>query len=314
MYAAPLTRQANAGSFLSSLFSVWSKNFGTFFLVYLVVGLVTGGIGALLSYAVFRVVQTSGLTPIPGVSTISTTNLALLALYIISAVVAYVLITTIVAGAMAEFAVRRFRGEAIPVGNALRRGVQKFLSIFGANILFALIIVGIILLPLVLVIPLVLTGGSLGVVLALVIGFVVAIVIAVYVGLALLLFAPAIMMENATAVGGLRRSWAITKNHRLSLFGAVLVVAILAIVVSIVFSIVGGLFGIPVVALVVSAVSNAIISPWLVILTAVAYDLIVRPFVAAPGFPPPYPPQAAYPQPFGIAPPSTPSGPPPQAP
>ena len=103
------------------------------------------------------------------------------------------------------------------------------------------------------------------------------------------LYAPAIMIEGAGAVDGLKRSWALTKGHRLSLFGALFVVGIISAVVTGAITFPAGLAGLWVVSLVASALASAIVAPWAVVLAAVAYDLILRPFpsmgTAPPGMP-----------------------------
>src|SRR3989475_11444218 len=91
------------------------------------------------------------------------------------------------------------------------------------------------------------------------------------------------MMENASAFGGLSRSWQMTRGHRWSLFGAILVTAILVGVISIAISIPLGLVGSAgglIVAAFVSVGSSALVSAfvgsWVVILVAVAYCLLCR--------------------------------------
>ena len=64
----------------------------------------------------------------------------------------------------------------------------------------------------------------------LLIGLIVGGFVAIFVYIACSLYPPAIMMENESAIGGLSRSWAITKGYRLSLFGAILIAVILAVI------------------------------------------------------------------------------------
>ena len=305
-YPAP-SRAANFSSILSGMFGTWTKNFWSFFLVFLILGLVTGGVGMALSYGFFGVVATGGFGAVPGTAGISSANLGLLALYFLVFIVVTVVVTTIVEGAMAEYSVRRFRGEPMEVEHALRRGVAKFLSVFGATLIFVLIVVGIIVLPILLVIPLVLTGAAPGLGAVLLLAVVVAMVVAIYVGLALCLFAPAIMIEDASAVGSLSRSWSLTRGHRASLFGAVLIVVIVSAIIEEVFVVPASLTGIAAASVVAVAVSGAIVSPWLVILTGVAYDLFARPYPAMPPGGASPPPGTPSPGPFG-APPSIPPG------
>src|SRR2546426_10242282 len=133
------------------------------------------------------------------------------------------------------------------------------------------------------------------------------------------------MMENASAVGGLSRSWQMTRGHRWSLFGAILVTAILVGVISIAISIPLGLVGSAgglIVAAFVSVGSSAVVSAFggsgSVILAAVADDLLVRhptpyfgaapPYMSGPAVAPPLGAAQAGPPPPPVSPPS---GPPP---
>src|SRR3989454_4056974 len=140
---------------------------------------------------------------------------------------------------MTEYAVRRYRGESVPVERSLRRGFDRFLSILGANFLLTLLTFGLIILPLLLIASgafLVGGSGDPGAAIALLCGGLVALavggIVALYLSIGLSLYAPAIMMESKTAGDGLRRSWQITKGHRWSLFGAIFIVGILALIIT----------------------------------------------------------------------------------
>ncbi len=308
----PPMRGSRAGDLLSGTFEVWSKDLASYFVVYLVLAAVTGVIGGALSLALIGSFGVGGVIPgTPGTIPSGTSLLSLL-LYAAAAIVASAILSSIVAGGMTEFAVRRYRGESMTVKDALRRGIQRFLSILGANILLTLIILGLVLVPLVLVIGVVLVsagGGVSGAGIALVCGLLGALVIggiiAIYVYVAMSLYAPAIMMEGAGAVDGLMRSWSLTKGHRLSLFGALLVVGLLSTVVTGAIAFPAGLAGLWVVSLVATALASAIVAPWAVILAAVAYDLLARPFPSM-GVAPPAAPIAP---PAGPAPPTAPTPP-----
>jgi len=310
---------------LSGLFDVWTKNFLPFFVVYLALGAATGALSVLVSFAIFRTVYLGGgFAGVPA-TTIPAVNLGLLLLYVISTFVVSVILTSIVTGAMTEYAVRRYRGEPMTVEHALRRGLERFLSILGANLLLGLIILGLVTLPFLLILVALVAGvsGGTGVILLLCGGlilFVVLGVFAVFLYVSLSLYAPAIMMENASAVGGLSRSWRMTRGHRWSLFAAILVTSLLAGVISAAISLpltLTSLLGEPIVSAFVSIVSSALVTalvgPWIVILVAVAYELIVRRPAPFFGAAPPYvlgsgvaPPPGA-----GQAGPSPPAGPPP---
>jgi len=252
-------------------------------------------------------------------------DFGLLVLSLIATFAISVILTSFVTGAMTEYAVRRYRGEPMTVEQAFRRGLQRFLSILGANILLGLLIFGLITLPFVLIIFAFVAGvsGAVSAVALLCGGLILLVVLgvlALFLYISLALYPPAIMMENASAVGGLSRSWQMTKGHRWSLFGAILVTSLLAGVIGAAISVPLGLtslVGDPIVSAFVSIVSSAFVSalvgPWIVILVAVAYDLIARHPTPFFGAAPPYAPGPAVAPPRGAAQtgPSPPSGPPP---
>src|SRR6266545_5279726 len=310
----PPMRGSRAGDILSGTFEVWSKDLASYFVVYLVLAAVTGVIGGALSLALLNTFGVGGVIPgTPGTIPSGTSLLSLL-LYAAAAIVASAILSSIVAGGMTEFAVRRYRGESMSVNDALRRGIQRFLSILGANILLTLILLALVVVPLVLLLALVLAaasgGGTFsGAGIALVCGLLGALamggILAIYVFVAMSLYAPAIMIEGAGAVDGLKRSWALTKGHRLSLFGAIFVVGLLSAVVTTAITFPAGLADLWVVSLVASALASAIVAPWAVILAAVAYDLIVRPFPSMGTAPPAVP----VTPPAGPAPPTAPMPP-----
>jgi len=120
-------------------------------------------------------------------------------------------------------------------------------------------------------------------------------VLIIYLYLALLLYAPAIMVEGASAVDSLGRSWNLTKGHKWSLFGASLVIGIIAALLSGAISLAGGLTGNLVVSVLATALATGVTGAWAAILAAVAYDLILREPRASlwpPAYmPPSYPPR-----------------------
>lgn len=95
------------------------------------------------------------------------------------------------------------------------------------------------------------------------------------------------MVEGRGALGGLRRSLALTKGHRASLFAAYLVLALLALVLWTVATLLAlPSPNLPVVAL-ARAVALGIAATWFTMAAAVAYDLLTR---SGPAVPPPSPP------------------------
>src|SRR3989442_13196124 len=143
-YYAPFPRRATFSDMLSGLFDVWTKNFLPFFVVYLALGAATGALGAVVSYATFGTVSLGGgFFGVP-TTTLPTVDFGLLILSLIATFAISAILTSIVSGAMTEYAVRRYRGEPMTVEQAFRRGLQRFLSILGANILLGLLILGLV--------------------------------------------------------------------------------------------------------------------------------------------------------------------------
>jgi MFS family permease len=289
------------------MFDVWTKGFRDFFLVFLVLGLVSGSLGALFNFEVFGTfAPPSGILPGSsprGITSVNWQNLVLFGLVL--AIVGSIL-GSIVGGGMTEYSVRRLRGEATTLEKALRRGWQKFPSILGANLPLGLLFFAVIFIPLLLLLPLALVGPTFdpSSALASICGalaiFVVGGIIAIYIGVAMSLYAPAIMMEDANAVGGLSRSWRLTKGHWWSIFGALLAVTILAGIIVGVITSAANVLDNGIVSIIAYAIGSGITGAWSVITAVVAYDLIVRqPRFVAPAYypgpamgPPPQPPAA----------------------
>jgi len=313
-FPSPPPRRATVGSILSGMFDVWTKNFANFFVVFFVLALVNGLIGGFLGLAIYG---TFGpvISFFPGgpSSSVPTAALGNVLLYAILSVLAGAVVNSIVTGGMTEYSVRRFRGESITLEQALRRGLDKFLSILGANFLLTLLILGLVFVPLLLIFLPFAAGGSVNpatAIGAICGGFVLLAVgglVALYVGIAMSLYSPAIMMENSNATGGLMRSWRITKRHWWSIFGAFLITVILAGIISAAIGFPLAFLRNPYVSILAAALASGIVGAWFVILASVAYDLLVR----QPSFgPPPYYPGVTMAPPAGAA--QTP--PPPPAP
>ena len=317
-FPSPPPRRATVGTILSGMFDVWTKNFANFFVVFLVLGLVNGLIGGLLGLVIYGTFGPNfGLFPGGPPAGVSTAALGNVLLFAILSVLAGAIVNSIVTGGMTEYAVRRFRGESISLEGALRRGLERFLSILGANILLTLLTLGLVFLPLLLIFLPLSAGGTvdpataLGAICGGLVWLAVGGVVALYVGIAMSLYAPAIMMENANATGSLMRSWRVTKRHWWSLFGAFLIMVILSGIISAALGLPTAFLRNPVVTILAAALASGIVGAWSVILASVAYDLLVR----QPSFgPPPYYPGVGMAPPAGAAqappPPPAPPSPP----
>jgi len=294
-----MPRKADVSNMLSGTFDVWTKNFGPFFVVYLVLALVVGGLSLAGAYLILGVPFVGGSFVTGTVP--STANLAAYVGYEIAVAIISWVLTSVVLGGVVDFSVRRYRGENVRITDSLSRGLQRVLSILGANLLVTVITLGVVLLWAVLLllgaVALIASGGTAGGFAALcgaLIAMPFVFVLVLYLVLALCLYAPAIMMENSHAIDSLGRSWALTKGRKWSIFAAGLVLGILLALIDGAIGFAGGLTGNPIVQLVATALATAITGAWFAILTSVAYDLIVKqpqpsawpPTYAPPGYPP----------------------------
>ncbi len=299
-YAMPpptyvMPRRADAGSMISGTFDTWAKNFGPYFLVYLVLALVTGGLSLVGSYVILGVPYVSSGTF--SFTTPSTSNvLAYVGYELLVALVTWVL-TSMVLGGVVDFSVRRYRGENVRMMDSLSRGLQRVLSIMGANLLVTLITAGVAILWAVALLlgalSLVSTGttaGGIAAVCGALVAFPFVLFFVLYVNLALALYAPAVMLEGQHAVDSLGRSWNLMRGHKWSLLGAGIVIGIVLLLIDGALGLVGGIGSNDIVLLVADSIGAALTGAWFAILTSVAYDLITKlpqPSVWPPTYAPP---------------------------
>jgi hypothetical protein len=266
---SPRRQGINFSTLLAATFGVWRKNLVVVSVVFLPVDLVSVALFTMLAGPLYGVLQA-----VPGseaaleyerqLSSIVWTALAIAG--------AGLVLYGVVVGGLTEYAVRRFRREAMDIRAILRRGLQRSLSILGAGIGLAFLLFPWLVLPSLLA----LAGASgavvCGGILLSFFGFVVAIWL--YVGMSL--YAPAVMVENRRAVDGLARSWHLTKGHRRSLFGAILIVGILVSVANVLALFLGASVRHLAFSIASAAIVNVLVGPWPIILAAVAYDMIAK--------------------------------------
>jgi hypothetical protein len=319
MPGPPPVRRASFGNIVSATFDVWAKNFVNFFLVFLTLAVVDSLIASLFALRLFGVFGIgSGLVPGSPPENVTVGDVGTLIFFAIATILASAVLSSIVAGGMTEYAVRRYRGEPLTLEQALRRGLERFLSILGANVLLTVLVFALVFLPLLLIFTAMVSigaGGS-GVVIALLCGgllvFVIGGIVALYLYIGMGLYAPAIMIENRKAVESLMRSWQITKGYRWSIFGAILILSLIRALIGGAILVPTFFVSNPLLNIAASALVSGLVGSWLVIMAAVAYDLIVR----QPTYgPPPYFPGPTIAPPVGAAQaPPSPGTPPPSGP
>lgn len=290
-YYGPPPKRATVSRMLEDTFHLFGADILTYLGVYLAVGLINVGATLLLTWLGFGVPSVtstpSGTFGLSAADLILRTVLVILALGLLSAVIGAIVISSVT-----HFAVQRYRGTAERLEEAFAHGLRRFLSVLGAQLLLLLITAGAFTIPFAFLvigaltrdIPLILLAAFLLVVLG---------IVAIYLTIAFLLYVPAIVMEGQSALGGLKRSWDLTRGHRLDLFLTLLILG--AIIGAITFAISFGftLSGNAYLAAAGSVLAGALTGSWLVLLASVAYQLISTEPPLYYGAPPPY----AYPPP-----------------
>lgn len=275
----PPVRRATFSEMFSGVFEVWTKHFLEFFVVYLVLSLVTGALGLLGAIVFLHVALPPGgfggfsFTGVP-----SGVDLVAYVAWEFMVVVVGLVFSSIVLGGVTDLAVRARRGERVRLQDALSRGLHRFPSVLGANLLVTLVTVGVIFVPLILIVAVALGSASvasLGLLCGALLAFPLLGVLAIYIGLALLLYAPVIMVEGANALDSLGRSWNLTKGRKWSLFAAILVLGLISALLSGAITAIGVVSGNVVISTAATAIGTGVTGGWFAILAAVAYDLIV---------------------------------------
>ena len=303
---------------IEDTFHVWAKNFFEYFVVYLVLGALAAGLSLLSTFLFTGVPSTSGAF---GVPTFTGPILGLTVLsYIVTALVG-AFISAIFLGAVTFFAFYAHRNVRVSLSHAFSAGLARFLSIFGAQILVNVIVLALFSIPLVLVLAGALMVPANFLLLGVgVLFLLVAFPFAIYLIVALSLYAPVIMIEGVGAVESLRRSWTLTRGHRLSIFASGLVIGIIVVIIEsavgggIALAILVGGAGAIALSLVGAALASAFVGALFAILVVVAYSLIRADHEtmqqSAPGYGAP-PSAWTQPTPPAGAPPTGPSMPPP---
>lgn len=315
----PRPPEATFANLFTGTFTAFFKDLGVFVLVYAVLTAVIGGMsyGLAVLFLGPGTFQGStgaffGIPDVPFMFTGLPSTAFLLAFltYGIVVVILTAIVASVVIGAVTHFAVQRIRGTPVTVRESFVKALERFPSILGAQLLLSVLIVGLVLAPII-----GLAAGAFArnfAVLGIsVLALIVLIPVVIFLEVALSLNAPAIMIEGRDAVGGLRRSWELTRGRRLSIFAASLIIGLIVYVVSVIGSTVTAAYPYVAVLLAVNVFVQGIVGSWSVILAAVAYDLILKErerWASLPPYPWPYYPPYA---PSAVPPAAPPSAPPP---
>ena len=287
----PPPKRATIGTILGDTLSTFGKDFLAYVGVFLVFAIAITLINLIAT--TYFLGFPGGTVTLPETGPISADLLyRFLALTVILAVVGLV-IQSILTASLTYFAVQRHRGTPATLGQSFDHGIPRVLSVLGASILPGLLLGGILAATLGL-----LLYGALTLNLALLCGagiaLLVLIPVGIYVTIALSLYAPAIVFEGKTAIGGLKRSWELTRRRRGTLFLALIVLGLLIVVIDLAATVPFVFVADPYVASIGSVISTAITGSWMIIMYAVAYDLILsEPPLGWLVPPPPYGPVSA---------------------
>ncbi len=234
------------------------------------------------------------------------TALVSLAIYLLAVGIAALIVGAVVNGGMTFFAVERHRARPMSLKAALGKGVDRFLSVLGAQVLVALILVGLVILPVALILAAFFTGNIAVAFLAIPI-MIIVLGLVIYLSIVLSLAIPAVVMENSRAAESLGRSWRLAKGRFWSIFGAYIILGLLGAAVNLLITTPVAVLGNLYASVVATAVASGFVGSWAVIAAAVAYDLIVRYTPYAYQYVPPTWGTPQAPQPPGIPPSSPPT-------
>lgn len=285
-YYGPPPKRASVSRMFEDTFHVFGHDILVYMGVYLLLAVITTGATILLTWLGFGVPIAS--TVPAGAYGLSPLDLLVRSLLIVVAVgVLGAVIGSIVAATLTHFAVQRYRGTPERLGEAFAHGLRRFLSVLGAQILIFLLIALALFIPLALLVVGGITGDlpliALAALLLIAFGLV-----ALYTVIGLILATPVIVMEGQPALAGLRRSWELTRGHRLDIFFALFLLGILIAVVGLAISAFAGIGNNDYLRAIGSILSSMITSSWALIFSAVAYHLISTEPPVHYGAPPPY--------------------------
>ncbi|MGQ0797692.1 MAG: hypothetical protein ACT4OI_07515 [Methanobacteriota archaeon] len=269
----PAYRTADFSNIFSGTLRVFFRHPAEFVLPYLALSLATG----LFAYALlFETLAglLSGLDPTaPPAAVFAALNTFLLGVAVLSLV--SLVLSSFLQGVVSHYAVLRHRGSSISFAFSVRRAARRFPVLLAGILLYTGILVGVLAIAFV---PL--FAGSATLNFALlglgILAMIPAAIIALYLALALSLVVPSIMMEDVGVLASFRRSWQMTKGHKLSIFAALFVLGLISGAITIAVAFPVGAFADPIASFFVQLIVGGILGSWNVIAPAVTYDLVAR--------------------------------------
>ena len=269
---APLIRRMGAVSLFTETLRAWGRDLLAYLGLFLAYGLASTGITVATTWAILGV---PSLTTAPLISSMglgsSAPNAAVI-LVLLAGLIVGILLQTVLTAAVTYAAISRRRGARVSWPAAFREGIRRYRSVLVGTLLMGVLAFGFVFLAAPLVegtaqpaSPNLLWAEC---------GLFMYLAVFLFLLVALLLYAPAIMMEGVGAVASLRRSWSLTRGHRLSILGAAFLIGIILAVVGFATSLPTGLQDDPIAAEAITLGTNAVTGAWLVLLAAMAYEMI----------------------------------------
>jgi hypothetical protein len=276
---------------MGNTFSVLGKDLPSYLVLFLILSAITTGLNAAVTYAAFGV-----FSPGLGFGAAPPSMASLVTYFILLPVVALAttLIGALFVGTASYMAVRRHRGQPVPLGEAFGHAAHRLPSLLGATLVQSTLPLGLLLIPVALLlaataslVPGTLPDPSfLGLVLGACGLLLLLVPLALFLAIKFALAIPAVVAEGKGALEALRHSWRLMTGHWWTYFLAAIVIGFLAIVISAAIAIPADLSGNAAIVIFGEVLGGALAGPWGVILSAVAFSLIVRErsLFAPPGY------------------------------
>jgi len=201
-YARPVEGELRVGHVFSSAWDIFSANFARFFAIGLVVALPN----LLLLMTVPTETNAFGTTPAP----------AALGWRVFIGLAIMMVLNLMSQAVILYIAFQYLRGQQVSMGEALQRGLARFLPILGLVILFGL---------------------------GIWVGFLLLIIPGIMLMVRWSVAVPACVLEGTGPVASLGRSAALTKGHRWKIFGIFLLIWIASLVVATLLGLIANQFG-----------------------------------------------------------------------
>jgi len=207
-----ITRELGLGEVVSKTFDLFRRDFVKYFVVFAIAEVVIG-LATLLANSVVQLpvipTNTTDLSWIPGYFT------ALFELYIIIEVATLVVIP-IAEGSAIKMSAEAIEGKTVALGASIRFAFSKLVGLWAVSLIVGIIVV---------------------------LGLVALIVPGVILGIMFCLALPALLLENTGVLGSLSRSRELVGHRWGKTFATFLVLGLIILVISVVITLVSGLFG-----------------------------------------------------------------------